>query len=1324
MSDSKFPTESDSQRIGQMAILAFNPCYPANWRPIALEGDNDYGKDYWIQVSDNGKMSRSFFLQLKSSNEFKNGKSKKLSDNGEYYSQKLKVSTVNKYYCEMYPVMLAFVDLCQNDNPRKCKVYYSWLDENKLKKTLASKSDQETSIFRIPTKNILNEDIDVLSFLNDYCIKHKVLNNLWDHLPEESVNKDKVEIVNAMSERISLNPSIIHSIIEDDNDPWINAPAGSIASKLRNISSGLDSYIIDTAREQLNKISTEIKNANKHEQAEYHYLKGQYLSMTTDNPSLEHYEKATNCLPENEKYFFAYLENKINAHYSDEIIIQETIKELDGKDCVKAKIVKAKALALLKNEDSLIILDQIPEEKLIILKPLCLLLLEKHKECCDFIKSKLNDSVSKDNLRMQLFLVRSLFILGYGKERYEANKVISFRGTSEMNIPELTECWEFAKSSWELAAKLGYPIDIDYIIDISSILGMFFDDIEAIYPHLRNFADKYPSISHLQQALLTISTSINDFKTSEKLFKRVDPDDIFNIEYKITYEYEKNQYDEVARLTHLHLDELFTQKPLGYDAILLRGVECAEISAMADEKEAILKKLEQLPDSDGLMASYYFFESVNKSQLNGEKALEKLYKTFKNGCHHHQVLYLLLHNLRPGKQESALRILEVIEAIEKQQPLHKNDFDIYANALIKLEKWNDLLSKVEEQIIHYRNNIKLLSTKALVLDQLGETPKSLEILSSLQGKSQNDRYTLQISLNVFMRCGFFEQAKKLLIKMLSQAENKKDKLEIIRMLYGIEMRTNPSSPKLIEYCFKYGDMADQDDIEEEGIFLLLAYPLIIKKMCNVEQIKVKDVHQRIEKYTKKHPDSNLFRGIKMPVNATIGQLQDAIEKATGSVSRHEKLIECEGKIKSGEYNIPYSVRYNFLPNVCDLLHLWQITKQTHRKHTQYQLAISEKTYIAKKAKETSNKIPVIDEISLILLNDLELLPYLFDVFSKIVISKDTITRLLNWGQYPFSINNSSAREITDTLKSKIDQIIQPSCKHSDIFHLDVNQLLEYGDILKTNKDYILYSDDGLFRCCTYGKKYKTKGMTTIDLLEILKSKGILSGKNFAEKYAKLFSWNITGVGIRFVDILMLIDDRPKSDDSIFTRIKTLEANQDFTSTINALWTSGKLYVECLIDIGSLISICLDIEHVKFTDNMIAAIWISWYQRIMLIEKLSGAFDYSFLADSFNIIAYKLAVTIEKEKQEEIALRLWLIYKKVTNELLAGRMTGDSNYNSIRIIANRTVSILKGPIGAQVYKFVKSGIKDLDLDNKVYNQETINALIENNKRIRLPFLFNP
>lgn len=1221
-----FPEESDKQKIGQMADAAFRAKYPCDsWRLTELAGGNDYGKDYWIQISDNGAMSHSFFLQLKGSEQVKDGKSKRLSKDGIYYSQELELTTLNKYYCEIYPVMIVFADLTQDTNPRNCNIYYRWIDEDELKNIIEDKASQSTCTFKIPVCNILNDDIDVLPYIKEFTDKHKSLNALWNNIPTDSSNKEKIDKVYALNRRISSNPTIFNSIIQDDDDPWINAQKGSIQFNLREISKNLDSYFWDIAQEQLNDITSEqLKNASDHEKAEYHYLKAK-LSFITDNEniSLENYKKAFDIFPNNDKYYIAYLENKLNYNYENTSIINEVIKELEQKESIKAKLIKAKALALLNNEESLSVLEQLPEKEILIMKPLCLLLLRRYKNCCNFVKSRLENTKDKNKFKLLLFLTRSLFILGFDKDESKANTFVSFAGMPDMDIPILQECWKYTKDIWNLTVKLGYPNDIEYITDISCILGMYFQDINEIYPIMISFADKYPRSQKFQDAMLAVSLALNDLKVAKRILQRVDLNNIHNIIYKIDYEYRLKNFDEVARSTYLHLDELSSKEIFGYDFHILRGIECAEKSFMFKEKEAFLKKIQQLPDSEGLLASYQFSEKINNSELNGKEALDELYSTFDKGCNHPQVLNLLISNLNPIEKDNYSKIQKVVQEIKKQRSLQKDEFYTYADAIIVAEEWEELLLESEKELVRYPNDFRLLSVKAFALDQKGDTPKALEILTYLLEQSVSDKFAIEVSLNVFLRCGFSEQAKALLTKILPQAIDNKKRLLLLRTLYRIEMQINSDSPLLVDYCFQYGKIANQKDIEEEGIFMQLAFLTIINPNIKIPNEKKNEFIKRRNEYSKQFPESEFMREIQIPVTANAQQMQEIIDNTTGGAERYKALKELESKIISGKLLIPFSIRHNYLPNICDLLHLWQITKHTSRKYTQYQLAFSEKTYKLKDINFILSKIPLIDEISLIMLNDLGLLPYLFEIFEKVIITKATISRLVNWGQRQISFNCDIALNIINILKSKITQIIQPTCKYGDGLHYDINDLIEYGNIFDKNTDCIFYSDDGLARYILYQDKYESNGMTTIDFLEILRFKGILSDVEIAKKYAKLGDWNITGVGIQYNDILRVISEETQPVESLEESIQALHNNDDFIYIIKGIWNQGKPYEACLRDLSSLISISLENEMFnKMENNLLSSLWVYWYFHIFLKINIMRNNKYICLAESFCLFQIK------------------------------------------------------------------------------------------------------
>jgi hypothetical protein len=61
----RLPMVSESQRIGRLANKGFVANAPNSWLHDSVDGDNDFGYDYQIQVESEGLIKDSFRLQLK-----------------------------------------------------------------------------------------------------------------------------------------------------------------------------------------------------------------------------------------------------------------------------------------------------------------------------------------------------------------------------------------------------------------------------------------------------------------------------------------------------------------------------------------------------------------------------------------------------------------------------------------------------------------------------------------------------------------------------------------------------------------------------------------------------------------------------------------------------------------------------------------------------------------------------------------------------------------------------------------------------------------------------------------------------------------------------------------------------------------------------------------------------------------------------------------------------------------------------------------------------------------------------------------------------------
>ncbi|MBW8001884.1 MAG: DUF4365 domain-containing protein [Planctomycetes bacterium] len=104
MSQERLPKESISQEEGQHAVQTFQVCHPGNWRVKDLSGDDEVGLDFQVQVVDKKHYKALFHVQLKGCNQKKKGSlCKRLNCNQTFYSQELKVTTLNYYLRLQWP---------------------------------------------------------------------------------------------------------------------------------------------------------------------------------------------------------------------------------------------------------------------------------------------------------------------------------------------------------------------------------------------------------------------------------------------------------------------------------------------------------------------------------------------------------------------------------------------------------------------------------------------------------------------------------------------------------------------------------------------------------------------------------------------------------------------------------------------------------------------------------------------------------------------------------------------------------------------------------------------------------------------------------------------------------------------------------------------------------------------------------------------------------------------------------------------------------------------------------------------------------------------
>jgi hypothetical protein len=306
MDNDPLPIESESQEIGHHAVMAFHSLRPLSWRITPTDGDSDVGLDLQIQLVEAKRYQGIFHAQVKGSRQKnENGRSETLSADQSFYSVELKISTLNYYVRVGNPVMLVFVDLSIDAEPRHCKAFYLWINDE-IDSLLDGKPNlthlgADTHTFRIPTENVLDANVDVFPYLLGRVKKQKSLEVLFELVKDKK--QDPVETIGQLNRRISTTPIALDTVLNVTDNPWLDAPKDSFASSLLSISNNLKLYNAELTAPAIAKLELRLKEATSHERSEFFYLKGRLLTLTgPSDQALQFYERAMNSSPELTKY--------------------------------------------------------------------------------------------------------------------------------------------------------------------------------------------------------------------------------------------------------------------------------------------------------------------------------------------------------------------------------------------------------------------------------------------------------------------------------------------------------------------------------------------------------------------------------------------------------------------------------------------------------------------------------------------------------------------------------------------------------------------------------------------------------------------------------------------------------------------------------------------------------------------------------------------------------------------------------------------------------------------------------------------------------------
>lgn len=1315
MKNTKLPKESKSQELGHYAVDTFYACRPTSWRLTQTEGDADAGLDMQVQIVDQGHYTNVFNAQIKGSAQKVGERNIKLSSDWKHFAQSLDIRTLNYYTRIENPVMLVFADLTKDKDPRKCPAYYLWIDDeiDRLREGKPSLDHlgKDSHTFHIPVENVLDTDLNALPYLNNRLEKKRALEGIFKIV--ETKYTDPIEKVNQIGGVLETNKIALDTILNETEAPWLEAPKDSFAYQLKKVSEILFLNNEKLARDKLDKLADRLKEANQHEQSEYYYQRAYLAGLNGEREkAIELHKKAHLISKEIKKYHIAYLEAKIPyARKDDKTIIDNIIAEIQNKEDFDYLRLESKLLALSgKHKESLEILEKHDEKDICILKALIYVLSGSYHECIIQIDKAFSEQelTHRQELSLRSLKARSYFNLGFSNTPEDTT--IPFSGTQDMNPEILKKAWIELLFAWELADQLGYPPDVETMIDMFSILGMYFSEPDIVKKHLIRLAEIRPSLQIIQEGLLQVAMHLDDRATAERQLRKL-PHTIENTINKIILASRENNKSEVVKLTNEILDELIKEKPTNYDTVVVIAAESANELLMFNERDRFLKELQSFPDSKALMAVYNFIVQANQKSLKKSEAVEKLYEVYEKGHKHYQILVQLFDNLNPYKEDTSQKIIEIADDIILYRDLLDSEYIILCQAKATVQDWQGVLEISRRAQIRFSTNPRFKAFEALALDEIGETGKSIELLEEIAKGEKHDPVAFEIYINISARCGLVEKAKTLVSRLLEKATQKKQKLHLLRMMFNIEMYIDSKSVGLIDICLKYGQLCDQEDESEEGLYLLQFFTATIDPKKEVQNDDVKEFQKRLGKYVEKFPESKVLRSFSVKEKAP-EELLYQLENITGFTEEKKRWYQkYENFLSRSQFPVPYLIRHKVLLNVSNFIHLWELGKITDKDHLQYKLTISAEPYKARKTENFKERMPLVDEISLVLLFDLGLLKYLFKIFPKVAIGKDSIVNLQILAQQFFhSPYSTKAKDIIELLAKYINQIQQPSSNEK----IDEDHIFSDLDLIKSVYDpstHFFYTDDAISRLYVCGEDHYKDTISTIDIIAILRDYVKISKKEAAEKYARLCSFNVIGAPINYKDILIVLEpDLPKGE-SIENNLEILREHQNFNSFIDGMWWFKKQYPKALAEIGQFVSYMIIGEDGVFVEeNIITAIWYVWYQKVQFIKKAEKD-KLQFLARSFLSTSIALLQRIRADHEgKRIWSRAWSIYNNFVDYCYGNAM--DRNIeNRSKIILAQMIAKYELKSNTKMFNHITSGLTsdtaESDLFKEAYTQKIIN-----------------
>jgi tetratricopeptide (TPR) repeat protein len=1312
------PQTGDAQEIGQDAEDAFRGGRPRGWIIKGLEGTDDYGLDFQIQLKSGQQILDIFRVQLKGT------RSPMKSAGGDFISIALSTSTLRYYSRIVEPILLVLCDLSVSpENPSACPLHYVWLrQELKRIGVETIPLTQQTVTLRVPTGNVLKKTTNLLPEIRSANalaeVGHALDVRISELRPDLGV-EERVGLVQDVGRGISSRSSaLVDALAEPATNAWPEPAPNTLAWSLRAIDRFLRNGQADRCVAEVDRASSLLLGAPAVERAEYFYSSGRMCALLGDDQGASvGYKKALEALPL-PRYLAAWAEGELRVRFDvdGESDYADLIEAMVGSDplvlSMKARLLAAgqrrsEALELLNTFEG-----QEKLSALAVIQTMSCQHKEAYQACLDGLALPgVSDS------RRQLFMLlkaRACFssAVGYGTS-LGFDQILPPSGLANLDLQQIKDAWIDIVAAVDMLEESGWATNVEFIADIWAATASMLGKQSEVVDQMITVARMRPHLVDLQSAVETIAAQCGRFKEALEINERT-PDSDLKILRKTVYLHELGDHRGCIGWFEGKIEKVDNHHQL-FGATINVAAQSANILARTDlvsKWRAILESDEALRPQGAILDYFIAKEGANADKGLALAALDAAYESYD---HSMQIAIALFQELDPTDTAQAARCIEVASRIRDLARMPASASIQLGIAMLTLKKWDDLLKLSRDATSQFGGNKRLRAFEGLALEKLNRTDESRRVIESMLDDGLADSLALDTYVNIMARWGFVNEAIRAAEQILQAAESNERKIECIRLLFNLIQTSDPMSPRLFQLAQRMGELVDQNDEAQEGVHLAM----VLTGTLHGTQPKSPNVlaafHARCQTFFTKFPDSKILKRVEIDKNASAPDLLRSLSKLTGeSDDLRASQQQWEKGLQRGEFVMPFAWRpRHVFPSIRDLFHLWEVSKRSKSDDRQFHLTmLSAADWQPASQQRIRSYIPLLDLTSLIVVHDLGLMDKLFGYFPLVGVAKSTVVEIAKLtGPFSGSVWRQKAIDLQLAMRQHLSQIRQPSI---DIdFETDGADVDDENSLDKPSDDtkkiaegdeYQIYSDDAAFRLYCSGGNENSQGICTGDLIVALEEAGALTISEAADKFARLVEWNV-GVTLQLKYQIAAIPAELGAARTVKEGVNVLHSSTSFMAMANGMWAIRKDYMEGQRHIVAVLITLLGEPSNK--PELIASIVGVWFLKAKLRA------DAPHMPMDILVQTFALAAANMNQIDERFSQRLWTAFKALVEFEAGERMDERIEREGLTALARKCAEVdvngrlaSDGMLQARFLAGLHKGTAEYDAFMKAYTDELI------------------